>query len=377
MSPPSYVIPMLDLARLHAPIRSELSAAFDEVLASGRFIGGTKVARLEADLASMHGLSYCIGTSSGTDALLAALQALGVEPGDEVITTPYTFFATAGAIARLGAKPVFVDINPETFNIDPFLISEVITEKTVGVVPVHLFGQCANMDAILKIADAHGLWVLEDAAQSIGATFEEKLAGTMGNAGAFSFFPAKNLGALGDAGAIITDDERLAKKIAALRNHGSTERYRHEAVGGNFRLDALQAAFLSIKLRYLAHWTAQKQRIASRYREAFREIEAIRLPALPQTHTHVYNQFVIRIENRDEVRAALTGAGIETAVYYPLPLHLQPCFESLGYKAGEFPAAEQAARESLALPMDPSLTEAEQQTVIQAILNATAYSSFL
>jgi dTDP-4-amino-4,6-dideoxygalactose transaminase len=359
---------MFNAARLHAPLAKELRAAFDDVLSSGRFIGGDKTAQFERELAAMHGVFHTVGTSSGTDALIAALQAVGVGPGDEVITTPYTFFATAGSIARLGARPVFVDIDPLSFNIDPSLIAAAITEKTVGILPVHLFGQCADMDAVLDIANEHDLWVLEDAAQSIGAILNGRLAGTMSSAGILSFFPAKNLGALGDAGAVITNDNELADRVSRLRNHGAVERYRHELIGGNFRLDALQAAFLSIKLRYLPIWQESRREIALRYREAFCMTDQILLPTEIKNARHVYNQFVIRTEKRDALCAALSNVGIETAVYYPMPLHLQPCFEYLGYEPCDFPHAERAARMSLALPMDPLLTEDEQQSVIGAII---------
>jgi dTDP-4-amino-4,6-dideoxygalactose transaminase len=370
MNDNSFRIPMFDAARFHAPLAGELSTAFDEVLRSGRFIGGETVEQFERELADVHGVSRSIGTSSGTDALTAALQAFGVGSGDEVITTPYTFFATAGVIARLGARPVFVDIDPMSFNIDPSLIAAAVTNRTVGILPVHLFGQCADMDGILDNANVPGLWVLEDAAQSIGATWNGRLAGTMGRGGALSFFPAKNLGALGDAGAVITGDHMLADRIAGIRNHGALERYRHEIVGGNFRLDALQAAFLSIKLRHLPRWQDSRKRLAARYREALGNTEQILLPSEMDSATHVYNQFVIRTDRRNLLQRALCEVGIETAVHYPLPLHMQPCFEYLGYKEGDFPNAEHAAKKSLALPMDPLLTEEEQQSVIGAILKS-------
>lgn len=358
---------MLNAAALHVSIAEELRRAFDDVLASGRFIGGEAVEKFESDLAEMLGVCFAVGTSSGTDALLAALSALGVRPGDEIITTPYTFFATAGSIARLGAKPVFADIEPLTFNIDPRAVEAAVTDRTVGIVPVHLFGQCADMTSILEIASAHGLWVLEDAAQSLGATLNGRLAGTMGIAGALSFFPAKNLGALGDAGAVVTCDEALSDKMRSLGNHGAREKYRHELVGGNFRLDALQAAFLSVKLPHLNKLQKARQKIAARYREGLRDLNELSLPVEVNGAHHVYNQFVIRTSARDSLCDFLAERGIETALYYPAPLHMQPCFAELGYKQGAFPAAEQASCESLALPMDPLLDEEAQQWILDAI----------
>jgi len=361
-------IPMLDLVRLHEPLAEELEQAFAETLRSGRFIGGEAVERFEEELARHVGTYHAVGVSSGTDALLATLMAHGVGPGDEVITTPYTFFATAGAVARLGARPVFVDIDSETFNIDPRAIPGAVTERTVGIIPVHLFGQCAEMDPILAVAQERGLWVVEDAAQAIGARWGDRSAGTMGAAGAFSFFPAKNLGALGDGGAVVTDDSELADTLRALRQHGARAKYHHEMVGGNFRLDALQAALLAVKLPHLAGWETGRQRVAGCYREALAGVEGLVLPGESPNRRHVYNQFVVRVRRkRDALLEALGQAGIGCAVYYPEPLHLLPCFTDLGYGPGTFPAAEGAARETLALPVDPLLGDSEIEQICRII----------
>ncbi len=358
---------MLNGARLNAALKKELRAAFEDTLESGRFVGGEAVASFETSLAVRMGVSHAIGTASGTDALLVALTALGVRAGDEIITSPYTFIATAQAAAKLGAVPVFADIDPTTFNIDSVCIRDVVTERTVGIVPVHLFGQCADMSAVLDVADTAGLWVLEDAAQAIGATWRGRVAGTMGTAGAFSFFPAKNLGALGDGGAVITRDASLADRMIALRNHGAKEKYCHLFIGGNHRLDALQAAFLSAKLPHLSRWQRARQRVADTYRRDLEDVVELTLPVPAQNAEHVYNQFVIRAKHRDALQARLAASGIETAIYYPRPLHLQPCFDYLRLRMGDFPQAERAAAETLALPMDPTLTEAEQGMIVDEI----------
>ncbi|MFO8074390.1 MAG: DegT/DnrJ/EryC1/StrS family aminotransferase [Polyangia bacterium] len=361
---------MLDLPRLHRPLREDLRRALDEALASGRFIGGPAVERFEAELAAHVGARRAVGLSSGTDALLAALMALDLRPGDEVITSPYTFFATAGAIARLGATPVFADIEPRGFNIDPRAAAAAVTERTVGVVPVHLFGQTAEIDPLLELAAGRGLWVLEDAAQAIGALDEGRRAGTIGAAGVFSFFPAKNLGALGDAGALVTGDDALADRVRALRQHGGARRYEHDEVGGNFRLDALQAAFLSIKLPRLAGWEEGRRRVAARYRAALADVGGLVLPAELPGRRHVYNQHVIRVPGegrRDALRDLLSAAGVASAVYYPRPLHLQPCFAHLGQAEGSLPESERASRETLAIPVDPLLEERDQNLICDTI----------
>jgi dTDP-4-amino-4,6-dideoxygalactose transaminase len=308
--------------------------------------------------------------SSGTDALLAALMALGVKPGDEVITAPFTFFATAGCIARLGARPVFADIEPGGFHLDPAQIEARVTDRTVGVVPVHLFGACAAVDVIRAITDRRGLWMVEDAAQAIGATRRGRKAGTIGALGALSFFPAKNLGALGDAGAAVTDDPKLAARLQLLREHGATRKNFHEAIGGNFRLDALQAALLSVKLGHLARWEEGRRRVARIYNDAFAGLGDLVLPCEAPGDRHVFNQYVVRTSRRDALETALAAAGIGSAIYYSTPLHLQPCFADLGGRAGDLPNAERACREAIALPIDPLLTEDEQAAVIGAVCRA-------
>ncbi len=360
-------IPMLDLVRMHAPMVDEMKRAFAEVLESGRYIGGPAVEGFEKELAAHVGAEHAIGVSSGTDALLVALMALGVGAGDEIITTPYTFFATAGSIARLGAKPVFIDIDPITFNIDPTAIEAAVTERTVGILPVHLFGQCAEMLPVLDVARSLGLWVLEDAAQAIGAKYHERSAGTMGKAGMFSFFPAKNLGALGDAGAVVTDDPDLTAQMRSLRQHGAKQKYRHDCIGGNFRLDALQASLLSVKLPLLEEWEAGRRRVAARYHELLSDLEELTLPVELDKRRHVFNQYVVRSKKRDAIKRSLKSAGIGCAVYYPEPLHVQECFAHLGYRRGDFPEAERAAKESLALPIDPLLDDAGIARVATAI----------
>jgi dTDP-4-amino-4,6-dideoxygalactose transaminase len=363
-------IPMLDLARLHAPIAEELKAAFADTLQSSRFIGGPAVERFEQELAEHLGVKHVVGLSSGTDALLASMMALGVGPGDEVITTPYTFFATAGCISRLGAKPVFADIEPVCFNIDPSLIEAAITKKTVGIIPVHLFGHAADMKPILDIAGPKELWVLEDAAQAIGAKYRDEPAGGMGAAGAFSFFPAKNLGALGDGGAVTANDEGLAARIRAIRRHGAGAKYSSEVVGGNFRLDALQASFLSIKLPHLEKWEQGRRSAAELYGELLADLEQIALPKELPGCRHVFNQYVIRTKKRDEVQNALKKEGVGCAVYYPIPLHLMGCFNYLGHKNGDMPNSERAAGETLALPIDPLLEEEDQIRISEVIKKA-------
>lgn len=367
-------IPMLDMVRLHAPMREALEAAFSRALDTGQFIGGSAVDSFEGALASHVGAREAVGVSSGTDALLVAMMALGVQPGDEVITTPYTFFATAGCIARLGARPVFVDIDPVSFNINVHAVASAVTPRTVGIIPVHLFGQCAEMDPLLQLAESKGLWVVEDAAQSIGATCRDRQSGTMGTVGAFSFFPAKNLGALGDGGAVVTNDPTLARRIRSMRQHGAMKKYRHEVIGGNFRLDSIQASFLSIKLPCLKGWEEGRRQVAWRYADAMGSLVGIRLPVSGKGMAHVYNQFVIRTAQRDRLAAALKEASIGCAIYYPTPLHLQACFEYLGHGPGSFPESERASRETLAIPIDPLLdTDAQERissVIRQAILHA-------
>jgi len=346
-------IPMLDIVNMHAPIRGELIAKLTEVLDSGSYIRGKFVDAFENELAAHVGVERAVGVSSGTDALLVALMALDAKPGDEIITTAFTFFATAGAIARLGAKPVFVDIDPVTFNIDPDRIAEAATDKTAGIVPVHLFGQSADMDKINAVAQSKGLWVLEDAAQSIGALYNGKMSGTMGTIGIYSFYPAKNLGAIGDGGAVVTDDPDLGEKIVLLRDHGQNPTYYYKMVGGNFRLDAIQAATLSVKLPHLKTWEETRRRAAAAYAELLAGNDLFVPPAELPGNRHVFNQYELRVRDgkRDAAMAKLKEADIGCAIFYPVPLHLQECFAGLGYKEGDLPATEQAANEVLALPV--------------------------
>jgi dTDP-4-amino-4,6-dideoxygalactose transaminase len=361
---PMDAIPLLDLKAQYASIRSELREAIDRVMESQQFILGVEVESLEREIADYCGCRYAIGVSSGTDALLTALMALGVGAGDEVITSAYSFFATAGTIARLGARPVFVDIDPETFNMDPAGIESKITPRTRAIMPVHLFGQMADMESITKIASRHGLPVIEDAAQAIGAELDGRRAGGIGDAGCLSFYPTKNLGGAGDGGMVTTNRGELAERVRLLRNHGFTQRYHSEILGGNFRLDAIQAAVLRIKLRHLDRWTEARRRNAGVYRKHLPP--GVQSPQ-EKLGKHVYNQFVIRHARRDALADHLREQKIGCEVYYPLPLHLQKCFEHLGYRSGDFPASERAAQESLALPIYPELTPAMIQRVSSSI----------
>ena len=363
-------IPLLDLRGQYAALKDPIEDAIRRVVESQYFILGPEVEALEREIAGYCGSAHGIGVSSGTDALLVALMALDIGPDAEVVTSPFTFFATAGTIARLGARPVFVDIEPESFNLDADGIEDVLTRDTRAIMPVHLFGRCVDMDPILEIARGRSLAVIEDAAQAIGATDAKgRKAGSVGTVGCFSFFPTKNLGGFGDGGMVTSDDATLADRIAMLRVHGMRPKYYHHEVGGNFRLDALQAAVLRVKLPHLDGWATGRRRNADRYRALFGEAGLddgrVRLPA--DVPGHIYNQFVIRVERRDALRDHLTAAGIGTEIYYPVPLHLQECFAGLGYGPGDFPHAEAAAREVLALPIFPELTEAQLEQVVQEI----------
>jgi len=375
-------VPLLDLKQQYAPLRDQIRAKFDDVADSQNFILGPEVEALERDVCAYTGANHAIGVSSGTDAELAILMALGIGPGDAVVTTPYTFFATAGSIARLGARILFADIDPDTYNISTERLADLVAshrgEKIRAIVPVHLFGQSANMDAIRVIAAECGAPVIEDAAQALGAEYPGhdgiKKCGAIGDFGFYSFFPSKNLGAFGDGGMIVCRNETMARKISAIRNHGMETRYHHQTVGGNFRLDALQAAVLRIKLPHLDEWSAMRRTNAARYREGFARagLDEIRLPVETYASSaagnhHIYNQFIIRAPRRDELLAHLAATGIGHAVYYPIPLHLQECFASLGYKEGDFPEAERAARETVALPIFPELTEEQQAAVVNSI----------
>jgi dTDP-4-amino-4,6-dideoxygalactose transaminase len=367
-------IPLLDLKAQYAAIRSEIRAAIDRVCDSQYFILGPEVAALEQEIAAFCNVKFAVGVSSGTDALLAALMALRIGPGDEVITTTYSFFATAGVISRLGARPVFVDIEPRTFNIDPAQVVQKISPRTKAIIPVHLFGRCADMDPILEAAEKQRIYVIEDAAQAIGAKDRQgRFAGIMGHTGCFSFFPSKNLGAFGDGGMVITDDESLAETVRTLRIHGGKPKYHHRLVGGNFRLDALQAAIVRAKLEYLSSWTESRRQNANRYRRLFDRAGLNQGVSLPEDEPgHIYNQFVIRASNRDRLQSYLKEKGVETEVYYPIPLHLQECFHELGYQEGQFPEAEAASRDSLALPIYPELTEVQQEYVVRQVEKAVS-----
>lgn len=362
-------VPLLDLRAQYATIRDEVRGVVEQVLESQTFILGPEVDSLEREIAAYTGASHTIGMSSGTDALLAALMACGVGQGDEVVTTPYSFFATAGVVARLGARAVFVDIDPATFNIDAAAAAQAVSERTRAIIPVHLYGRMADLDPILEVAAEKNIPVIEDAAQAIGS-FDEagRKAGSVGDYGCFSFFPSKNLGAFGDGGCVTTRDADIAERLRMLRVHGSKPKYYHSIVGGNFRLDALQAAVLRVKLKYLDGWTAARRRNADTYRDLFRDAGLDGLVTLPaDVPGHIYNQFVIRAQDRDSLRAHLKEHGIGTEVYYPLPLHMQDCFASWGYSEGDFPEAERAAKETLALPIYPELEPDALSYVVETI----------
>lgn len=397
--PNTQSVPLLSLQAQYNTIRQEIREAIDRVVDSQQFILGPEVEALESEVAAYSQSDFGIGVSSGSDALLVCLMAIGLKPGDEVITPTYTFFATAGAVSRLGAVPVFVDVDPFTFNINSAAIEPAITERTRALIPVHLFGQMADMDPIMDVARRHNLYVIEDAAQAIGAEYKGRRAGSMGDFGCLSFFPSKNLGAFGDGGMVTTRNAELADKIRLFRNHGYRPKYYNKVVGGNFRLDAIQAAVLRVKLKYLDQWTAARQRNAAFYRDLFAEtgldVSAASLSCLREgcqrvsyqsvtacelNHTpgvvlpleerhcrHIYNQFVIRSAERNRLMAHLKDRRIGSEIYYPVPMHLQECFADLGHKAGEFPASECAADETLALPIFPELTKEMLQTVVATI----------
>ncbi len=350
-------VPLLDLKAQYATLREEMRKAVDAVMESQYFINGPAVKELEQAVAAYSGAKAAVGVSSGTDALIATLMSLEIGNGDEVVTTPYTFFATAGSIWRVGAKPVFVDIEPDTFNIDAAKIDSVITGRTKAIMPVHLFGAMADMDPIMAIAKKHGLYVVEDAAQAIGAQYKGRKAGAIGAAGCFSFFPSKNLGGLGDGGMVVTQDAALADRVAQCRNHGMKPQYFHKWVGGNFRLDTLQAAGLLVKLPHLDDWSAKRRANAQRYDELLAGIDEVTTPTVRDFNVSIYNQYCIRVPQRDALQQHLKNAGVGTAIYYPLSLHQQECFATLGYRKGDFPASEAAAAESLALPIYPELTD--------------------
>ena len=386
-------IPFLDLKAQYATIRHEVRAAIDRVVEAQQFMLGPEVEALEREVAEYSQCAHAIGVSSGTDALLASLMAIETQPGDEVITTPYSFFATAGSIDRVRARPVFVDIDPLTYNIDPQAIEAAITERTRAIIPVHLFGQVAEMDPIMEIAHRHKLYVIEDAAQAIGAEHRGRRAGSIGHLGCFSYFPSKNLGGFGDGGMVTTNDPALADSVRLLRNHGAGTKYFHRKVGGNFRLDAIQAAVLRVKLRHLDRWTEAHQQRAASYRRLFADAElasppepflnpdgasalkadtfprrqGVVLPTEASDRRHVYNQFVVRTLGQDRLVSYLEERQIGCAIYYPLPLHLQECFLGLGYRTGDLPASELSAKQAVALPIYPELTDEMLATVVGAI----------
>ena len=366
----SLTVPLLDLGAQYRPLRDEILAAITRVADSQRYIMGPEIAALERDFAGMLGVEHAIAVSSGTDALLLALMALEIGPGHEVVTTTYSFFATAGEIARVGARPVLVDIDPVTFNIDAAQLRAAITPRTKAIIPVHLFGLSADLDPILDEASRSGVPVIEDAAQAIGATYKSRQVGGLGAFGCFSFFPSKNLGAFGDAGLLTTNDEQLAKRARLLRQHGMEPKYYHHFVGGNFRMDELQAAVLRVKTPHLAAWTEARRVNAARYVKMFADAglaARVTLPTEPRDRRHIFNQFVIRTPDRDGLKRHLDSRGVGNEIYYPVPFHLQPCFAGLGYRAGDFPHAERAAKESLAIPIYGELSVDEQQTVVAAI----------
>jgi len=372
VQPKSIAVPALNLKAQYQTIRDEIEPVVRGMFESQMFVMGPEVEKLEAELAQYCGVARGVGCASGTDALLLPLMARGIGAGDEVITTPYSFFATAGSVWRTGAKPVFVDIEPDTYNIDPAKIEAAITPRTRAIIPVHVYGQTADMDPIREIARKHGAFVLEDAAQAIGAVYKGRRAGSLGDVAALSFYPSKNLGACGDGGMMMTDDPILARSLARLRVHGMEPKYYHHEVGFNSRLDALQAAVLRVKLGHLDTWTLKRREAAARYRSLFDAhglTDLVGLPREREGHVHVYNQFIIRVSAllRDALRDYLTGRQIGTEIYYPIPLHLQPCFAPLGHKLGDFPTAEAAAVETLALPIYPELGDEQQRFVVGSI----------
>jgi dTDP-4-amino-4,6-dideoxygalactose transaminase len=368
-------VPLLDLRAQYEGLREELLASVGRVFESQGFVLGADVRALEEEIAAYTGARHAVGCASGSDALLLALMALDVRAGDEVVTTPYSFFATAGSIARLGARPVFVDIDPRTYNLSVGRIESAINERTRALMPVHLYGQCAEMEAISEIAARHNLPVAEDAAQAIGAGEGARGAGALGEIGCFSFYPTKNLGGAGDGGMLTTNDDALAARLRSLRVHGESSKYHHKEIGFNSRLDTLQAAVLRVKLPRLDSWSDARALHAARYRELFADaglLEEVGLPFEREGARHIYNQFVVRVAGdgrRDALIEHLRREGIGTEVYYPVPLHLQECFSYLGYREGDFPEAERAARETLALPVYPELTEEQQQYVVDSLRN--------
>lgn len=362
-------VPMLDLTEQYGSLKEDMHHALEEVMSSAHFILGKNVKKLEADVAEFSHVGHGIGVASGSDALHISLLACGIQEGDEVITTSFTFFATAGAIARIGAKAVFVDIDPRTYNIDPVQIEAKITEKTKAIIPVHLYGQAADMDPIMEIAKKHNLYVIEDAAQAIGAKYKGRMVGELGDTCCYSFFPTKNLGGYGDGGMIVTDNEELAEKMSVLRVHGSKPKYYHHVLGYNSRLDEIQAAILNVKFPHLQEWNEARRQKAHTYTHLLQEqvSEHVVTPYEAEESHHIYHQYTIRCERRDELQAYLNEQGVSTMVYYPKPLHLQPVFQEWGYQEGDLPHTEKAAQEALSLPMFPELKEEQQRYVVEKI----------
>jgi dTDP-4-amino-4,6-dideoxygalactose transaminase len=363
-------VPLLDLKAQYADIRADVDDAVKRVMESQYFIGGPEVKAFEEEVARYSQTTCAVACASGTDALLLAMWALGIGPGDEVVTSAYSFFASAGTIANNGATPVFVDIDPRTYNMDPLRVEAAITPRTKAIMPVSLFGQCADLPAIKAIADRHRLWIIEDAAQAIGSEWEGRRSGSMTDFGCFSFFPSKNLGGAGDGGMIVSQDAEMAEKARLLCNHGAKPKYYHSLVGTNSRLDALQAAILRIKLRHLDRWSEKRAKNAALYNQLLEGAKVGRPYHDPRTR-HIYNQYVIRVENRDALRQHLTDRGVGTEVYYPVPLHLQKCFATLGYTPGDMPNAEAAALETVALPIYPELTEDQIRHVAACVREFT------
>ncbi len=362
-------IPILDLTAQYKSIKKEIDAAIKRVVDSQHFILGPEVEKFEEEVAKYCNTKYAVGVASGTDALILSLRALGIGDGDEVITTPFTFFATAESISVVGAKPVFVDIDPKTYCIDPALIEEKITKKTKAIIPVHLFGQCADMDPILNIAKINNLKVIEDTAQAMGATYKGKQAGSMGDTGALSFFPSKNLGGLGDGGMVITNNREIADRIKMLRVHGSTIRYIHSAIGTNSRLDALQAAILRVKLKYLDKWLDGRRKVAQYYNNHLKNISILITPYTGPYNTHTYHLYVLRVKpNPEKLSEFLNDAGIEARTYYPVPLHLQECYKDLGYKQNDLKESESAASRTVSIPLFPELSTKDMGFIIDNII---------
>jgi dTDP-4-amino-4,6-dideoxygalactose transaminase len=360
-------VPMLDLTEQYQSIKEEVNASMEDVMSNAHFILGSNVKQLEETVSNMSDIGFGVGVANGSDALHLSLLACGVEPGDEVIVPAFTFFATGGAVARIGAVPVFADIDPKTFNIDPDSIRKAITDKTKAIIPVHLYGQMADMEEISAIAKENNLAVVEDAAQAIGSKLNNVGVGQLGTTATYSFFPTKNLGAYGDGGMVVTKDEEIAEKLRVLRVHGSKPKYYHHVLGYNSRLDELHAAVLNIKVKYLNKWTEMRRENANYYSELIKTVDEVKTPYIAENSYHVFHQYTLRVEKRDELQKFLKENGIATMIYYPMPLHLQPVFGELGYKEGDLPVTEEACKEALSLPMFPELKREQQEYVVNKI----------